>query len=130
MNIEKIKDKLKNNLPYLVVALVIFVIVIATGVVAIDTLHHTVNDNGIRTEVANVTNKYYGNGDFADYYLIETQDNKTYSIINHDDNYGKRMFENIKVGHRYEFTLRDPGAVDVERHTHILKVENDTVHNP
>lgn len=123
----KIKDKIQDNLPYLVVTIIIFLIVIGSGIVIVNTLHHTVNDSGIRIESAIVSDKYYGEGDFADYYLIETKDNKTYSIINHDDNYGKRMFNSIEIGKRYEFTLQDPNMMDVVRYTHILKVENDTV---
>ena len=123
----KIKKKIQNNMPYLIVATVIFIIVIGIGIVLVNTLHYTVSNNGIRTETAVVSNKYYGNGEFSDYYLVETNNNKTYSIINHDDNYGKRMFDNIKVGQRYEFTLQDPSAVDIVRYTHILKVENDTM---
>ena len=123
----KIKKKIQNNMPYLIVATIIFIIVIGIGIVLVNTLHYTVSNNGIRTETAVVSNKYYGNGEFSDYYLVETNNNKTYSIINHDDNYGKRMFDNIKVGQRYEFTLQDPSAVDTVRYTHILKVENDTM---
>lgn len=126
---QKIKNKIQNNMPYLVVSLIIFFIVVGIGVLVVNGVFHTINDTGIRVEDVVVTNKYYGEGDFADYYLVEVQGNKTYSIINHEDNYGQRMFNNIKVGGHYEFTLRDPGMIDTVPYTHILKVKNDTMQN-
>lgn len=123
----KFKKILKDSIPYMIVAMVIFMIIISVGVVVVNTLYYTINNNGIRTEVVIVKDKHFGDGEFADYYLIETTDNKTYSIINHDDNYGKRMFDSIEIGKRYELTLQDPSGLDMARHTHIVKVENDTV---
>lgn len=122
-----IKQIMQNNLPYIIVLLVVFVIVTVGGALMIDGIFHAADDNGIYTQKVIVIDKYYGQSNYEDYYLVKVNDNVTYSILTGNDNLDKRIFDSIDVGKRYEFTLHNPRPSDKNQHIHILQVHNDTM---
>ena len=122
-----IKEIIQDNAPYLVVAVIIFLLIMVGGMFAVDMLDGAITDNNIYTEKVVVMDKYHDNNEKGDVFLVKTDDNKTYSIINNEDNYGQRMFNSIQIGKKYELVLREPDITDFSPYTYIIQVHNDTV---
>jgi hypothetical protein len=58
--------------------------------IAINYLNDVVNDNNIHDKEITVKENIYGDSAHTDYYIIIGTNNKAYSIVNHNDNYGKK----------------------------------------
>lgn len=108
------------------VFVIIFVIVLAGGVLSINYLHDAVTNSNIHPMTVVVTDKYYGDGANSDYYLVTTDDNQTLSIIDHGDGHGKEMWQSIVVGGKYKFIVKEPELTDINQFTHIIQVYNAT----
>lgn len=108
------------------VFVIVFLIVGIGGVLSINYLHDIVTNNHVHTEIIVVKNKVYGDNPYADHYIITGTNNKTYSIVDHGDNYGKEMFDTFKVGEEYKIVVKEPELTDVNQFTHILQVDNGT----
>ena len=61
--------------------------------------------------------------------IIIGTNNKTYSIVNHNDGYGEKLFSSIEIGRTYKFIVREPELTDINQNTHILQVHNVTNSN-
>lgn len=128
MKINDIKKKLFNKTwkKILIVFIIIFFIVLIGGLISINYLTDVVNDNHIHAEYINVSNKIYNDNAYSDYYIIIDSNNNTYSIINHGDGYGQKLFDKIEVNHMYKVILKDPDVIDTSHYVHILEVSNAT----
>ena len=87
-------------------------------------MHESVVENRIYTETDTIIDKYYGNGQFSNYYLFTTSDNKTFSLI--DNKYAKEIYDNVEIGKEYRLVLQTPDMNDPVHYTHILQVHNVT----
>ena len=110
----------------LLIFIVVFVIIITSSGMAINYLNDVVNNKNIHEESVVVKDKIYGDSSYTDYYIIIGTNNKTYSIVNHNDDYGEKMFENIKIGKRYKMIVKEPEVTNIHKPTHILEVYNGT----
>lgn len=110
----------------LIIFLVIFSLIFVGGLASINYLNDVVTNNHIHPEQVTVLDKIYGDNSFSDYYIIVGTNNRTYSIVNHDDGYGEEMFNAIKVGQTYKFIVKEPEITDVNKNIHILQVYNVT----
>lgn len=120
-----VQDFIKRH-KYIFGGLVIFLIVFCALYVGILYMHEVVVNNNIRSEVVNVTDKYYAEGKFNNYYLISTDKNVTYSISNIENDYSQRLYDKIQIGHTYRFILQEPDVMDNNQYIHILQVHNAT----
>ena len=93
--------------------LIIFLLIVVGGSLSINYLHDTITNTHIHTESVTVVNKSYGNSSYGDYYFIIGDNNKTYSIVNHNDSHGKEMFNNIKVGKTYKIVVKESELIDI-----------------
>ena len=105
---------------------IVFLIIGVGGALSINYLHDVVANNHVHSDMIVVQDKMYGDNPYTDYYIIVGTNNKTYSIIDHNDNYGKEMFDMLEVGHRYKIIVKEPELMDINKYTHILQVYNDT----
>ena len=123
-----IREKLFNTTwkKILIVFFIIFSIVLIGGVLSINYLTDVVNDNHIHAGYINVSNKIYNDDSTSDYYIIVDKNNKTYSIVNHGDGYGQKMFDNMQINRTYKVVLKDPDVIDTSHYIHILEVSNAT----
>lgn len=107
--------------------LIVFLLIVVGGSLSINYLHDVVTNSHVHTESITVIDKLYGDNPYSDYYLIIGDNNKTYSIVNHDDGYGREMFNNIKVGQTYKIVVKEPELIDINQFPHIMQVYgNDT----
>ena len=106
--------------------IVVFIIMLLGSGIAINYLNDVVNDNNIHDEEIIVKDKIYGDSAYTDYCIIIGTNNKTYRIVNHNDNYGKKMFESIEIGKKYRMIVKEPELTDLHKATHILQVHNET----
>lgn len=113
----------------LIIFLVIFAIIFVGGLTSINHLNDVVTNNHIYPEIVTVHDKAYGDKSFSDYYIIIGTNNKTYSIVNHNDGYGEKLFSSIEIGRTYKFIVREPELTDINQNTHILQVHNVTNSN-
>lgn len=105
--------------------IIIFLFVLVGGVLSINYLSDAVTNSHIHTETVTVSDKMYGDNSISDYYIV-IADNKTYSISNHNDGYGEKMFEKIEVGSKYKFIVKEPEVTDINQFSHILQIYNVT----
>ena len=124
---EKIWDKLWKKC--LITFIIIFIVVAIGGVFSVNYLNDVANNHHVHTDYITVKDKIYGDSALSDYYIIVDTNNKTYSIIDHGDGYGKRMFDSIIEGNDYEVVIKDPDLIDISQFSHIIKVDNDTGRN-
>lgn len=122
--IEKMTNKTWKKC--LLIFIVVFVIIITSSGIAINYLNDVVNNKNIHEESVVVKDKIYGDSSYIDYYIIIGTNNKTYSIVNHDDDYGEKMFESIEIGKRYKMIVKGPEVTNIHKPTHILEVYNGT----
>ena len=124
---KKVKDLLFNTTwkKCIFLFLFVFVVILIGGMFSINYLNDAVTNSHIHSEKVLVSDKMYGDSEFSDYYIV-VGGNKTYSIANHDDGYGERMFEQIEVGKEYKFIIKEPEVTDINQFSHILQVYNDT----
>lgn len=99
---------------------------IAGSGMTINYLNDIVNNNNIHKDVITVKDKIYGDSESNDYYIVIGTNNKTYTIISHNDEYGEKMYENIEVGKTYKVIVREPELTNLYHTTHILQVYNET----
>ena len=127
----KLKDKLldKTWKKCIIIFIIIFSIVLIGGFLSINYLHDVVSNSHIHTETIIIQDKLYGDSSYSDYYIIIGDNNKTYTIHNNNDGYGTDMFNNIVVGESYKIVVKEPDVTDLDQHTHILQVYNDTSRN-
>jgi hypothetical protein len=109
----------------IVLFMFIFLFVLIGGTLSINYLNDAVTNSHIHSETVLVSDKMYGDSRFSDYYLV-IGDNKTYSIVDHGDGYGAKMFDSINVGDKYRFVVKEPELTDVNQFIHILQVHNMT----
>lgn len=105
--------------------LFIFLFILVGGILSINYLNDAVTNSHIHSETVLVSDKMYGDSSLSDYYII-VGNNKTYSIVDHGDGYGSRMFDKINVGNKYEFVVKEPELTDFNHFSHILQVRNMT----
>ena len=120
--IKKIMNKTFNKTwkKSLIIFLVIFSIIFVGGLAT---------NNHICPEIVTVHDKAYGDKSSSDYYIIIGTNNKTYTIVNHNDGYGEKLFSSIEIGRTYKFIVREPELTDINQNTHILQVHNVTNSN-
>lgn len=108
--------------------LIVSLIVGIGGAFSLNYLNDAVTNSHVHSDIITVQNKLYGDNPYSDHYIIVGTNNKTYSIVDHGDNYGKDMFDVFKVGQRYKVIVKEPDLTDVNQFTHILQVydSNDT----
>lgn len=125
---KKIMNKLYDKLwkKCVIIFLVIFLIVAVGGVLSVNYLNDAVNNQHIHSERIVVQNKLYGDSAYSDYYIVIGDNNRTYSIVDHGDGYGKKMFDSIVVNNSYEIIVKEPELIDVNQFPHIIQVHNDT----
>ena len=128
MNLSTIKERIFNKTwkRCLILFIIIFLIIALGGAISIGYLDNIITQNQVHSIETNITDKYYGDGMQGDYYLVTTDDNKTFSIIEKGDGYGKKMWDNIQVGHRYRLIIQDGDPMSPNKFSHILQVHNDT----
>lgn len=126
-NVKKIKKTLfdKTWKKCIFIFLIIFILIFIGGFFSINYLNDAVNNAHIHSEFVVVSEKMYGDSSLSDYYII-IGNNKTYSIVNHDDGYAEKMFNDINVGQRYKFIVKEPEITDINHFSHILQVYNTT----
>ena len=122
--IEKMTNKTWKKC--LLIFIVVFVVIIISSGMAINYLNDVVNNKNIHEESVIVKDKIYGDSSYTDYYIIIGTNNKTYSIVNHNDDYGEKMFESIEIGKRYKMIVKEPELTNIHKATHILEVYNGT----
>ena len=125
---KRIKNKIfdKTWKKILIIFVIVFLFIFVGGVLSINYLSDAVTNSHIHSDTVVVVDKIYGDSQFSDYYLIVGNNNKTYSIVNHKDGYGKDMFNRINVGNKYKFVVKEPELLDINQFTHILQVYNVT----
>ena len=72
--------RLLKRYKYIIGGVLIFLIVFTGLYLSIIYMHESVVENRIYTETDTIIDKYYGNGQFSNYYLFTTSDNKTFSL--------------------------------------------------
>ena len=122
----KLFDKLWKRCAW--IAVVCFLLVGIGGVLSINYIHDAVTNHHIHSEVITVQDKI-DMSDHKNYFTVIDTYNNTYVIVNNQDNYGQRMFNLLEINHRYKVILKEPELTDVNQHTHILQVHNDTSAN-
>ena len=115
-----------TNTTWLWIFIVVFIIILLGSGIAINYLNDVVNDNNIHDEEIIVKDKIYGDSAYTDYCIIIGTNNKTYRIVNHNDNYGEKMFESIEIGKKYRMIAKKHELTDLHKVTHILHVHNET----
>lgn len=125
---EKIKNKLFDTTQkkIFIIFLIVFLFIFIGGILSINYINDSITHNHVHTDTVVVTNKMHEDNAFSDCYLIEGDNNKTYSILNHKDNYGQEMFNKIIVGKKYKFIVKDPELTDTNQFIHIMQVYNVT----
>lgn len=123
---EKIKNKLFNKTwkKLIFIFLIVFLCVFIGGLTSVNYLNDVVTNNHVHTQTIYVKDKLYGDNPFSDYFIVVDGNNHTYSIVNHDDGYGKKMFDSLEIGKTYRATVKEPELTDVNQFTHILQVYN------
>lgn len=116
--------RLLKRYKYIIGGVLIFLIVFTGLYLSIIYMHESVVENRIYTETDTIIDKYYGNGQFSNYYLFTTSDNKTFSLI--DNKYAKEIYDNVEIGKEYRLVLQTPDMNDPVQYTHILQVHNVT----
>lgn len=126
-SIKNLKEVLFNKAwkKCLFIFIIIFSFVLVGGALSINYLNDAVTNNHIHTETVIVSDKMYGDNSMSDYYIV-IAGNKTYSIPNHNDGYGEKMFEKIEVGSKYKFIVKEPEVTNINQFSHILQVYNVT----
>lgn len=121
MKIKDLYDKTWKKC--LIIFVIVFVAVLCVGFISVDFLENILTDSNIHTASIVVADKFISNNTYDDYIVIDTK-NKTYVINNNDNNYDKRMYDAIKIGNKYEITIRDPAPNDINQIIYILQVHN------
>lgn len=121
MKIDNLIDKTWKKC--LIIFVVIFIVVFCIGFISVGVLDSALTDSHIHTISIVVADKFISNNTYDDYIVIDSN-NKTYVINNDDNNYDKRMYDSIKVGNKYEITIRDPAPTDINQIIYILQVHN------
>lgn len=116
--------RLLKRYKYIIGGVLIFLIVFTGLYLSIIYMHESVVENRIYTETDTIIDKYYSNGQFSNYYLFTTSDNKTFSLI--DDTNAKEIYNNVEIGKEYRLVLQTPDMNDPVQYTHILQVHNVT----
>ena len=116
--------RLLKRYKYIIGGVLIFLIVFTGLYLSIIYMHESVVKNRIYTETDTIIDKYYSNGQFSNYYLFTTSDNKTFSLI--DNEHAKAIYDNVEIGKEYRLVLQTPDMNDPVRYTHILQVHNVT----
>lgn len=116
--------RLLKRYKYIIGGVLIFLIVFTGLYLSIIYMHESVVENRIYTETDTIIDKYYSNGQFSNYYLFTTSDNKTFSLI--DNEHAKAIYDNVEIGKEYCLVLQTPDMNDPVRYTHILQVHNVT----
>lgn len=80
----------------------------------------------IREEQNLVVGKIYSRGHESDYYLIETEDNDTFCILDDGSGDAKILYDQIETNKIYNFILQDNGIEEPSQYSYILKVYNVT----
>lgn len=123
----KIKNKLfdKTWKKCVIIFLIVFVIVGVGGMLIINSFNDTLNEKNIHTDVVVVKDKMHSDNQY-NYFLIIGKNNKTYLIANKDDKYSVKMFEQIDIGGKYRFTVKEKQIDSGAPQSHIIKVQNAT----
>ena len=125
MRKEKIM-KTMSRYKYIIGFVCIFVIIFATLYVGIVVIDETFTHKHVREETNVIVDKYYSHGDPSSYYLIETQDNNTYCILDDGSGDAKILYDRIEIGNEYVLVLQDSGIEEPTQYSNILKVYNVT----
>lgn len=123
MELKKKIKKIAYNNRFCIAFWVIFLIVFCSLYFGITFLDKEVSEKHITTEIDEVSDKFFGNGDKSDYYLITLKSGKTYYILDKHDGQAKKMYEKIVVGKTYRFVLKEDAVDNEENFTHIIEVQ-------
>lgn len=124
---QQIKNRLWNKTwkKCLLLFVVIFLIILAVGVSSINFLDDVATNKHIHSVTGTVTDKYYGDTFNEGYYIVVIDNNKTLSIVDHGDGYGKKMWQKLEINNEYYFIVKEPELVDIHSYTRILQVKNE-----
>ena len=125
---ERIKNKLINKTwkKCLLIFLIVFIVFFVGSLTSINYLNDIVTHHHIHSDTITVTDKMYGDNPLSDDLIIVGANNKTYSIANHDDGYGRNMFNSMDINQTYKVTVKEPELTEINQFTHILQVYNVT----
>ena len=101
-------------------------IVAIGGICSVNYLHDVVDNSNVYTDVITIQDKVYGDNPNSDYYIVLDTKNRTYSIVDHGDGYGKKMFDGLELNQSYEVVVKQPDITDINKFLHIIQVHNDT----
>ncbi len=127
-----LKQQIKNHLwnktwrKCLLLFVVVFVISVAIGMSSINFLDDVATNKHIHSVTGTVTDKYYGDTFNEGYYMVVIDNDKTLSIMDHGDGYGKKMWQNLEINNEYYFIVKEPELTDTHPYTKILQVKNET----
>ncbi len=127
-----LKQQIKNQLwnktwkKCLLLFVVVFVIIVVVGMSSINFLDDVATNKHVHAVTGTVTDKYYGDTFNECYYIVVIDNNKTLSIMDHGDGYGKKMWQNLEINNEYYFIVKEPELIDIHPYTRILQVENET----
>lgn len=110
----------------LMIFLIVFLVIFIGGLLSINYVNDVITNHHIHPDTITVTNKIHGDSVLGEHYFVIDEKNKSYTIINHGDGYGKAMFDSIDINKTYRVTVKEPELTDINQHTHILQVYNDT----
>lgn len=123
MDFKKKVKKIAYQNRFCIAFWVIFLVIFCTLYSGITFLDKEVSEKHITTEIDEVSDKFFGNGDQSNYYLITLKSGKTYYILDKKDGQAKRMYEKIIVGKKYRFILKQDSFDNEENFTHIIEVQ-------
>lgn len=115
-----------NKYKYCIGFVVIFSIIFVSLYFGIIITDETFAEKHVREETNIVIDKYYSQAHQSNYYLIETQDNDTFCILDDGSGDAKILYDQIEVGKQYVFILQDTGIEEPSQYSYILKVYNVT----
>jgi len=119
---EKIKQIAYDN-RFCIAFWIIFLVIFCSLYFGITFLDTEVTSKHITTETGVVSDKFFGNGDASDYYLITLDTNKTYYILDHKDGRAKEMYDKIEIGKKYRLILKENAVEDEDNFTHVIEVQ-------
>ena len=117
----KIINRIKQSkCKYILIILIVMLSVFAIGTLSIMHMSNIFHDQSINYTEFTVANKYVDNNGHHNYIIVNDK-NESYDLP--PDSFGRDIFNDIEVGHHYQFvTQKDDKSVV----THIIQVHNDS----
>ena len=120
-DVKQLINKIKNNkyTKYIIVFIIVFSISFGGIFFLINDLSNHIEDKKINYTDFTVVDTYISENNSNDY-IIVSDDNQSYEIINDKD--GTNMFNRIEIGHHYHFVVRNDSTC---KYLHIIQVYNE-----